>query len=185
MSKENFKVGDYVKFIDPAIDDYDVEDREDVLNRVYRIENINGDVYLLCADGIEVEALEHEMVKTSPMYFVDFDWYDVEEKKWHGDLGYEAGINDFMSDSIRDAIYGIMGDIDDDCLGLLDEDNEGEQIGMFSVVEGVYNYFLCEGWECPKCSEREGYVRYRVLACSREKAKELGLEADMYYPMKN
>ena len=184
MSREEFKVGDYVKFIYPAIDDYDVEDREDVLNRVYRIENINGDVYLLCADGIEVEALEHEMVKTSPMYFVDFDWYDVEKKIWHGDLGYEAGINDFMSDSIRDAIYGIMGDIDDDCLGLLDEDNEGEQIAMFSVVEGVYDY-LCEDWECPKCSEREGYVRYRVLACSREKAKELGLEADMYYPMKN
>ena len=65
MSREEFKVGDYVKFIDPAIEDYDVEDREDVLNRVYRIENINGDVYLLCADGIEVEALEHEMVKTT------------------------------------------------------------------------------------------------------------------------
>ena len=182
MSREEFKVGDYVKFIDPAIEDYDVEDREDVLNRVYRIENINGDVYLLCADGIEVEALEHEMVKL--MYFVDFDWYDVEGKMWHGDKGYEAGINDFMSGSIRDAIYGIMGDIDDDCLGLLNEDNEGEQIGMFSVVEGVYDY-LREDWKCPNYSEREGYVWYRVLACSREKAKELGLEADMYYPMKN
>lgn len=182
MSKEKFKVGDYVKFIDPAIEDYDVEDREDVLNRVYRIESINGDVYLLCTDCAEVEALEHEMIKL--MYFVDFDWYDVEEKKWHGDLGYEAGINDFMSDSIRDTIYGIMGDIDDDCLGLLDKDNEGEQIAMFSVVEGVYDY-LYEDWKCPKCSVREGYVRYRILACSREKAKELGLEADMYYPMKN
>lgn len=183
MSKEKIKVGDYVKFIDPAINDYDVEDREDVLNTIYKVHNINGDVYLLCSDNKEVEALEHEMIKVKPMYFVDFDCYNVEEKKWHGDLGYEVGINDFMSDSIRDAIHGIMGDIDDDCLGLLDEDEDDNEIGMFSVVEGVWDYTM-EDWVCPICSERESYVRYRVLACSRERAKALGLDADMcYYPM--
>ena len=183
MRNTDIKVGDYVKFIDPAIEYYDVEDREEVLNTIYRVENINGEIYLLCSDCREVEALKHEMEKVNSMYFVDFDWYDVNTKTWHGDLGYEAGINDFMADSVRNAIEGIMYDIDDECLGLLDEDIEGgEHIARFSVVEGVWDY-TCEDWECPICSERECYIRYTVLACSKERAKELGLEADMYYPM--
>lgn len=179
MGKTKFKVGDYVRFIDPAIFDYDKEDRKEVLNTIFKIEKHYGDIYLLCTDNREVEALKHEMEKVNPMYFVDFDWYDTENKLWHGDLGYEAGINDFMSDTIVNAIIGITSDIDDDCLGLIENDN---QIAKFSIVEGVYD-FICEDWECPPCTKRQKYVRYTVLACSKKRAEELGLEADLYYPM--
>ena len=58
-----FKIGDKVKWNDPAINDYPIEDREDVLNRIFDIVSINGDIILI-SDGVsEVEVYEEELTK--------------------------------------------------------------------------------------------------------------------------
>ena len=57
------KIGDKVKWIDPSINDYPIEDREDALNRIFEIVAINGDIILI-SDGVsDVEAFEEELTK--------------------------------------------------------------------------------------------------------------------------
>lgn len=178
-NRNEIKVGDYVKFIDPAIEDYDVEDREDVLNTIYRVERINGDVYLVCTDDKDVEALAHELVKVTPKYFIDRDVYDVKEKMWHGDLGWEVDIDEAKFDSVEDAVNGIKYEIDEG-----DWDFEEDEVVMYSVIEGIYNFNL-EEWYCPPCSIRNGYTRYRLLVCDTNFAYKHSLMiADEYYPKK-
>lgn len=56
------KVGSKVKWNDPGIDDYDEEDRETVLNRVFTIEKINGEVILISDnEGTEAEVFACEL----------------------------------------------------------------------------------------------------------------------------
>ena len=55
------KVGVKCKWNDPAIDDYDESDRAEVLNRVWTIERIEGEVILLSTDGCEAEVFAHEI----------------------------------------------------------------------------------------------------------------------------
>jgi hypothetical protein len=58
-----FFIGDKVKWADPGIEDYDEEDREDVLNRVFEIIAINGDVITIAevGGGSEAEVFEDEL----------------------------------------------------------------------------------------------------------------------------
>lgn len=58
---EWIKVGVKCKWNDPAIDDYDESDRAEVLNRVWTIERIEGEVILLSTDGGEAEVFAHEI----------------------------------------------------------------------------------------------------------------------------
>ena len=58
-----FKIGDKVKWIDPAINDYPIEDREDALNRIFNIISINGDIILISDGETEVEVFEEELTK--------------------------------------------------------------------------------------------------------------------------
>ena len=58
-----FNIGDRVKWDDPAIDDYDEEDRENLLDRVFEIYEINGDVISIaevCGDS-EAEVYDTEL----------------------------------------------------------------------------------------------------------------------------
>lgn len=64
MKKKNWiKVGAKCKWNDPAINDYDESDREDVLNTIWTIERINGDIILLSyEDGGETEVYACEII---------------------------------------------------------------------------------------------------------------------------
>lgn len=60
------KIGTKVKWHDPAIEDYDVEDREEVLNRVFEIidapDEIEEDSIILISDGFtEAEVYPGEL----------------------------------------------------------------------------------------------------------------------------
>ena len=57
------KIGDKVKWNDPAINDYPIEDREDALNRIFNIISINGDIILISDGETEVEVFEEELTK--------------------------------------------------------------------------------------------------------------------------
>lgn len=55
-------IGDYVKWHDPALDDFDIEDREYQKDRVYEVIDIyENDIILIADDFGEVEVLEHEL----------------------------------------------------------------------------------------------------------------------------
>ena len=50
----NFRVGQRVHWNDPGINDYDVKDREDVLNRVFlvhSVDNRHGVAFIVEEDG--------------------------------------------------------------------------------------------------------------------------------------
>lgn len=64
MRNKNFKIGDKVKWNDPAIHDYDPEDREEQLNRVYEVVDKYGDIILIADDFSETEVLAHELIHT-------------------------------------------------------------------------------------------------------------------------
>lgn len=57
------KIGDKVKWIDPAINDYPLWDREDVLERTFEIVSINEDIILITDGVTEVEVYEEELTK--------------------------------------------------------------------------------------------------------------------------
>lgn len=57
------KIGDKVKWDDPAINDYPINDREDALNRIFEIVSINGDIILITDGVTEVEVYEEELTK--------------------------------------------------------------------------------------------------------------------------
>lgn len=62
----NIKPGDKVRWNDPAINDYEPEDRQAQLDRVYTVFHyINEDegTLLICDDFSEVEVYVHELVK--------------------------------------------------------------------------------------------------------------------------
>lgn len=58
-----FNIGDRVKWEDPAIDDYDEEDRENLLDRVFEIYEINGEVISIVevGGGSEAEVYDTEL----------------------------------------------------------------------------------------------------------------------------
>ena len=57
------KIGDKVKWDDPEINDYPIEDREDVLNSIFNIISINGDIILISDGETEAEVFEEELTK--------------------------------------------------------------------------------------------------------------------------
>ena len=57
------KIGDKVKWEDPAIGDFPIEYREDILNTIYEIISINGEVITIANDYSEIEVFEHELTK--------------------------------------------------------------------------------------------------------------------------
>ena len=63
--RNDFKVGDRVKWNDPAINDYDPNDREEVLNRVFIIEDISPEVILISEENgcTEAEVFINELEK--------------------------------------------------------------------------------------------------------------------------
>lgn len=58
-----FNIGDRVKWEDPAIDDYDEEDRENLLDRIFEIIEINGEVITIAevGGGSEAEVYDTEL----------------------------------------------------------------------------------------------------------------------------
>lgn len=58
-----FNIGDRVKWEDPAIDDYDEEDRENLLDRIFEIYEINGEVISIVevGGGSEAEVYDTEL----------------------------------------------------------------------------------------------------------------------------
>lgn len=184
-TKQNspIKVGDYVKWNDIAVHEYDEEDREDMLNRIFKVFAINGDIYSLADYYSEVEALEHELVKVDEPYFVDCDWFHLEDEMWHGDLGYEAGIDDMYCDTLDEVKSAIKYDLE--VMRELGELNDNEII-RFSAVKGVYD-FECECWRCPSLFNRENHdmdrenrVVYRYLNATKGVAEKYGIIADEY-----
>lgn len=178
-TKQNspIKVGDYVKWNDIAVHEYDECDREDMLNRIFKVFAINGDVYSLADYYSEVEALEHELVKVEEPYFVDCDWFHLEDEMWHGDLGYEVGIDDFYCYTLDEVKSAIKYDLE--AMRELGELNDKEVI-RFSAVKGVYDFEI-ESWRCPYISEdRESYVVYRYFNATKELADKYGIVADEY-----
>ena len=177
------KVGDYVKWIDPAIHDYDEQDREDMLNRIFEVFAINGDIYSLTDKFSEVEALEHELVKVENPLFIDCDWFHTEDKMWHGDLGYEAGIDDMYCDTLDEVKSCIKYDLE--AMREYGELNDNEII-MFSAVKGIWD-FDCECWKCPcitnldnRDKDREKMIVYRYFNATKEFADKYGIVADEY-----
>jgi hypothetical protein len=62
----NIKPGDKVRWYDPAINDYDPDDRQSQLNRVWTVFHyINEDegTLLICDDFSEAEVYLHELEK--------------------------------------------------------------------------------------------------------------------------
>ena len=60
--QELLKVGTKCKWNDPAIDDYPKKDRKKLLNRVFTVEQINGEVILISDDeGTEAEVFACEL----------------------------------------------------------------------------------------------------------------------------
>lgn len=57
-----FEVGDLVKWNDPAINDFNAEERELQKNRVFKIYDVNGDVIGICDEYGESEVLAHELM---------------------------------------------------------------------------------------------------------------------------
>lgn len=66
MEIRDFYVGQRVKWDDPGINDYDPEDRDDVLNRVFLIhsvDNRNGVAFIVEEDGCsEAEVYTDELI---------------------------------------------------------------------------------------------------------------------------
>lgn len=57
-----FEIGDKVKWLDPNIEEFDEEDREEQKNRIYTIVEIKqNDVYLIADDYSEVEVFAEEI----------------------------------------------------------------------------------------------------------------------------
>ena len=57
-----FEIGDKVKWLDPNIEEFDEEDREEQKNRTYTIVEIKqNDVYLIADDYSEVEVFAEEI----------------------------------------------------------------------------------------------------------------------------
>ena len=62
MRIEDIEIGDEVKWNDPAINDYDEEDREDVLNTVWEVFDIQGDIVHIKSEfGGEAEVYACEL----------------------------------------------------------------------------------------------------------------------------
>ena len=70
MEIQRFYIGQRVKWIDPGINDYEPEDREEILDRVFIITDICGDeededrqIYICEENGhSEAEVWEHELI---------------------------------------------------------------------------------------------------------------------------
>lgn len=56
------KIGDYVKWNDPCIIDYDEDGRKIQSTRVYEVYDINGEIISIADDYGEVEVFEDELV---------------------------------------------------------------------------------------------------------------------------
>jgi len=61
--KVKFKVGDKVKWFDPAIDEYDEKDRQEQLDRVFTIFDINDDIISISDGFSEAEVYDCELKK--------------------------------------------------------------------------------------------------------------------------
>ena len=76
VSPHNLKVGDKVRWNDPGIDDYPIEDRAEARNRVFTIHEIKGedmDSIILITDGCtEVETTANELVLVKPITKVNY-----------------------------------------------------------------------------------------------------------------
>ena len=57
------KIGDKVKWNDPAINEYLEEERDEVLNRVFDVVDINGEIILISDGFSEAEVTENELIK--------------------------------------------------------------------------------------------------------------------------
>ena len=57
------KVGDRVKWNDPNIEDYSKEERQNALKRVFTIDSISGDIYLISDGYSEAEVTKNELKK--------------------------------------------------------------------------------------------------------------------------
>lgn len=61
MDYDYFYIGEYVRWNDPAIADYDENEREQQLNRVYEVIDINGDIITIADDFGEAEVFANEL----------------------------------------------------------------------------------------------------------------------------
>jgi hypothetical protein len=119
----------------------------------------------------------HELIKVDGPYFIDCDWFHLEDKKWHSDLGYEISIDDLHCDTIEEVKSAIKYILE--AMRELGELNDNE-IVMFSAVKGVYD-FKSKSWRCPYISEnRENYIVYKYFNATKELADKYGIVADEY-----
>ena len=156
------KVGDFVRWNDPAINDYDVEDREETLNRVFEVFAINGEIYCLTDGFSEIEALEHELVKVSA-YFVEVSRYNDEINKFELDVDNELGINDLYYDTKEQGANSIHSDISC-CVFDITEDD----VLLCRVIEGEYNMRECE-WKCPPSGKRNSKVVHTTIVGHKDR----------------
>ena len=167
------KVGDYVKFENGGVEG------------IYEVISVNlrhntctiKDYY--STYSVSVMSVE----KVEEPYFIDCDWFHTEDETWHGDLGYEADIDDIYCETLEEVKSGIKYDLE-----AMEENGElnDNEIIRFSAVKGVYD-FECECWRCPCLFDRENHDRdrenrvvYRYLNATKDVAEKYGIIADEY-----
>lgn len=56
-----FKVGDFVHWNDPGINDYGLVERDELLGREFEVVSVNGDIILITDGFSEAEVYEEEL----------------------------------------------------------------------------------------------------------------------------
>ena len=107
-----------------------------------------------------------------PVWFVDYDYLDMNTHILHGDLSWD--VNDSCFSSIDSCINEIHLYYDVLCEN---GDNYEDCIPIFSIIRGEWDDDFGE-WICPTPYRRE--VDYRIAYCTREDGAYYGVEANEY-----
>lgn len=109
-------------------------------------------------------------------YYIDCDYFDVEEEIWQGDLDFEEYIDETETESLEEAIQNVLYYFKS---GQFEEDYGNNETFMFSIFEGVWNDEL-EMWEYDNCHDRQSKIVYRIFSGSKEFADRYDIKADIY-----
>lgn len=146
--KHKLKVGDYVRWNDPGINDYEPENRQAMLDREFIIEEINGEIILISDGYSEAEVTANELEPLVKVVVLEVD-----------EQGLLAAVMVFVNDVEDDsywqevAIDGVAYDVKltlidpampwraDNIKAIRTEFDDDENEAVFTpVVKKVLNY---------------------------------------------